>query len=131
MKKFKYFTTDGSTYKLLQRNAKSDRRYATEAESVLWECLRRNALGARFRRQHPVCGYIPDFVCLSRKLIIEVDGGYHDTPEQQADDQIRTEVFRRMGFEVLRFKNEEVNLDVKEVIQRIKKELIKIENYDE
>ena len=72
MKKFKYFTTDGSTYKLLQRNAKSNRRYATEAESVLWECLRRNALGARFRRQHPVCGYIPDFVCLSRKLIIEV-----------------------------------------------------------
>ena len=103
----------------------------TLSETILWESLRKELKGFRFHRQHAIGDYIADFVCLSKKLVIEVDGGYHDTPEQQADDQIRTEVFRRMGFEVLRFKNEEVNLDVKEVIQRIKKELIKIENYDE
>jgi len=103
----------------------------TLSETILWESLRKELKGFRFRRQHVIGDYIADFVCLSKKLVIEVDGGYYDTPEQQADDQIRTEVFRRMGFEVLRFKNEEVNLDVKEVIQRIKKELIKIENYDE
>ena len=78
--------------------------------------------------QHAIGDYIADFVCLSFKLIIEVDGGYHDTLEQQADDQVRSDYFRRKGFEVIRFKNEEVNLDVNTVIQKIKKKLINIEN---
>ena len=128
---YRHETASPDRYDLLKEFAKNNRREMTLSETILWESLRKELKGFRFRRQHAIGDYIADFVCLSKKLVIEVDGGYHDTPEQQADDQIRTEVFRRMGFEVLRFKNEEVNLDVKEVIQRIKKELIKIENYDE
>jgi very-short-patch-repair endonuclease len=128
---YRHETASPDRYDLLKEFAKNNRREMTLSETILWESLRKELKGFRFRRQHAIGDYIADFVCLSKKLVIEVDGGYHDTPEQQADDQIRTEVFRRMGFEVLRFKNEEVNLDVKEVIQKIKKELIKIENYDE
>ena len=128
---YRHETASPDRYDLLKEFAKNNRREMTLSETILWESLRKELKGFRFRRQHVIGDYIADFVCLSKKLVIEVDGGYHDTPEQQADDQIRTEVFRRMGFEVLRFKNEEVNLDVKEVIQRIKKKLIKIENYDE
>lgn len=130
MKKFKYFTTDGSTYKLLQRNAKSNRRYATEAESVLWECLRRNALGARFRRQHPVCGYIPDFVCLTRKLIIEVDGGYHNTQTQIILDKERDAFLQQNGYRILRFTNEEVLMDIDNVLGQIKNMMNKENNMD-
>ena len=90
MTKFGYETTDGSTYRLLLRNAKSNRRYATQAETVLWEYLRGERLGVRFRRQHPVYGYIPDFVCLKKRLVVEVDGGYHFIEDQQVSDEERT-----------------------------------------
>jgi len=77
MAKYRYETTDGIDYDLLLKNAKNNRKYPTEAESVLWEHLRKKALGTHFRRQHPIEGYIPDFVCLNKQLVIEVDGGYH------------------------------------------------------
>ena len=97
----------------------------TEAESLLWEALRNNIQGYKFRRQHPIADYIADFVCLSNKLIIEVDGGYHDTEEQKADDRLRTDILNKLGFRVIRFKNEEVTTNPKEVISLIKEELNK------
>ena len=69
--------------------------------------------------------YIADFVCLSEKLVIEVDGGYHEEPEQQYDDQIRTDYLQKRGYRVIRFKNEEVTSDIKYVINKIKDELNK------
>ena len=69
--------------------------------------------------------YIADFVCLSEKLVIEVDGGYHEEPEQQHDDQIRTDYLQKRGYRVIRFKNEEVTSDIKYVINKIKDELNK------
>ena len=69
--------------------------------------------------------YIADFVCLSDKLVVEVDGGYHDDADQQHDDQIRTDYLLEKGFRVIRFRNEEVNTDIKSVILRIKEELNK------
>ena len=85
----------------------------------------------RFRRQHPIGDYIADFVCLPIRLVIEVDGGYHNSPEQQTEDQWRTEFLESRGYRVLRINNEEVAADAKEVLRIIKCEIEKIENCDE
>ena len=121
MGRFWYETSDGSTYKLLLENAKMNRRYMTPAESALWECLRNKNLGVRFRRQHPVFNYIPDFVCLEKQLVVEVDGGYHFIGNQQVSDDERTQYLNQYGFEVIRFTNDEVLGNIDEVLDRIKK----------
>ena len=128
MGRFKYETTDGSTYKLLLKNAKNNRRYMTPAESALWECLRSKNLGVRFRRQHPVFGYIPDFVCLEKQLIIEVDGGYHFIGDQQVSDEERTRYLNQYGFEVIRFTNDEILNNIDGVINQIKDAIMSKEN---
>ena len=120
MTRFKYETTDGSTYKLLLKNAKNNRRYMTPAESALWECLRSKNLGVRFRRQHPIEGYIPDFVCLKKQLVIEVDGGYHFIEGQQISDDERTFYLNQRGFDVIRFTNDEILSNIDCVINQIK-----------
>ena len=129
---YKYETAAPDRYDLLKTFAKYNRREMTQSETILWKALRKELRAYRFRRQHPIGDYIADFVCLSRRLIVEVDGGYHDTCEQRDDDQIRTDYLNQMGFEVIRFKNEEVDFDVKAVISMIKEKLINIEViYDE
>jgi very-short-patch-repair endonuclease len=129
---YKYETASSDRYDLLKTFAKYNRREMTQSETILWKALRHELRAYRFRRQHPIGDYIADFVCLSRRLIVEVDGGYHDTCEQQDDDQMRTDYLNQMGFEVMRFKNEEVDFDVKAVISMIKEKIINIEEiYDE
>ncbi|MBQ1774126.1 MAG: DUF559 domain-containing protein, partial [Prevotella sp.] len=86
----RFETTDASTYHLLLEKARQMRNNPTEAESVLWGYLAGNRMGDHFRRQHPVFGYIPDFICINKKLIIEVDGGYHFEGEQPEMDAERT-----------------------------------------
>ena len=120
MGRYGYETTDASTYELLLRNAKNNRRYMTPAESVLWECLRGNQLGVQFRCQHPIYGYIPDFVCLRKRLVIEVDGAYHYLGDQPMNDEERTKYLNQYGFDVIRFTNEEVLNDTDNVIIKIK-----------
>ena len=123
MVRFKYETTDGSIYNLLLKNAKNNRRYMTPAESALWEGLRNKNLGVKFRRQHPVNAYIPDFVCLEKLLVVEVDGGYHFVGNQQVSDEERTRYLEQNGFEVIRFTNEEVLGDIDGVLEKIKEVL--------
>ncbi len=108
-----YETTDGATYNLLLEKAREMRNNPTEAEALMWNYLVGNKMGYHFRRQHPVMGYIPDFICLEKKLIIEIDGGYHLEGEQPEKDAERTAALSEEGHTVLRFKNEEVtgNLD--------------------
>ena len=129
MTKYGYETNDGSTYKLLLHNAKSNRRNMTAAEVVLWECLRGNSLGVRFRRQHPIADYIPDFVCLKKRLVIEVDGGYHFIGQQMVSDAERTSYLNQKGFDVLRFTNEEVLGNIDGVLNSIKSVIAKKEDY--
>ena len=84
---------------------------ATEAERVLWRCLRElKPGGSHFRRQVPIGPYVVDFACLRAKLIIEVDGGQH---AENARDELRDAWFRSKGYRVLRFWNNDVigNLD--------------------
>ena len=95
------------------------RKNPTEAESVLWGYLAGNRMGDHFRRQHPVFGYIPDFICINKKLIIEVDGGYHFEGEQPEMDAERTRYLNEIGYTVLRFTNEEVLHDIDNVLEEI------------
>jgi DNA ligase-associated DEXH box helicase len=95
----------------------------TEAEDTLWQQLRAKKLGYKFRRQHIVLGYIPDFVCIEKKLIIEVDGGYHNDVDQHEFDTGREEYLIENGYKVLRFTNEEVLGDLGRVVNKIREQL--------
>ena len=100
------------------------RRNETKAEKLLWEKLRNNQLeGLKFRRQHPVNIYIADFYCHKFKLIIELDGDYHDQEEQKQKDEVRTEVLRLNDLKIIRFKNEEVEQDINQVLTMIKNKI--------
>ena len=110
-------------YELLKNFAKENRREMTKSESMLWEALRNLNCGYHFRRQHPIGDYIADFICLKKKLVVEVDGDYHNDPMQQQNDQMRTDYLERKGYTVIRFKNEEIGNNLHEVIMRIKEQL--------
>ncbi|MCE4567094.1 DUF559 domain-containing protein [Maribellus sp. CM-23] len=90
----------------------------TSSEKLLWQQLRGKKLGVKFRRQHVIETFIPDFVALSIKLIVEVDGKIH--LKQKHRDKERTEFLEMMGYKVIRFTNEEVESDIDEVIRKIK-----------
>ena len=120
----KWFETSApDRYELLKNFAKKNRREMTESERVLWEELRKLNCGYHFRRQHPIGDYIADFACLKKKLVIEVDGDYHNEPLQQQNDQWRTEFMESKGYTVIRFNNEEISNNLQEVITRIKEQL--------
>ena len=94
----------------------------TEQEKILWNILRNSKFyGLKFRRQVPIGDYVADFVCELHNIIIELDGGQHNEPENIGKDNIRTEFLKSKGYKVLRFWNNEINenLDgVYEVIYR-------------
>jgi very-short-patch-repair endonuclease len=78
----------------------------TDAETVLWNRIRNRRIdGNKFVRQEPIIGYICDFVCREKRIVIEVDGGQHN---ESAADAIRDERLRAKGYEVLRFWNNDV-----------------------
>ena len=118
-KVFGAHTADSMQYDLLKKNAIENRKNPTEAESVLWDILKANKLGAHFRRQHIILDYIVDFICLDKGLIIELDGGYHNDPQQKEYDEARTTHLQRLGYTELRFKNEELLCDPESVIKKI------------
>ena len=102
-------------------NAKKLRDNATDSENILWEALRNKRLdGYKFRRQHPLAIYIADFYCHELKLVIEVDGGYHQTKEQLILDNRRTDDIEFQGLKLIRFTNEEVTFNLEEVLTKIK-----------
>ncbi len=87
--------------------ARNLRRNPTEAEKRLWNELRYWQMdGNKFRRQQPIGKYIVDFVCLEKKLVIEIDGGQH--ADQVAYDSERVRWLRNRGFSILRFWNNDV-----------------------
>jgi very-short-patch-repair endonuclease len=81
------------------------RRNTTHAERLLWDALRKDQLGWRFRRQHPIPPYVVDFACVEARLVIEADGGQHGRP---GDHNIRDNALRRDGWRVLRFWNNDI-----------------------
>ncbi|MBQ7461234.1 MAG: guanylate kinase [Bacteroidaceae bacterium] len=123
-----YETANCAAYDLLRQFSQDNRKNQTEAESILWNALRASQCGVRFRRQHIIGEYIADFVCLSRKLIIEVDGAYHNKAAQIVSDEQRTEDLKRLGFRVMRFQNEEIIANIDKIVDKIEKE-IKLEPF--
>ncbi len=98
-------------------HAKQHRKEPTEAEEKLWQEIRNEKLGFKFRR-HLIDKYIVDFVCLFKGLIIEVDGDIHEFTKEE--DAIRTLVLNQHGFTVIRFANNEVFNDLQNVLEKIK-----------
>ena len=101
--------------------AKQLRQAMTRAETLLWRYLKANRVdGFGFRRQVPIRNYIADFVCLSAKLIIELDGESHDFEERQKADRNRDAFFASEGFQLLRFTNEHVMSNLEGVVEAIR-----------
>jgi leucyl-tRNA synthetase len=116
-----YIKSNVEQWKYTIGNAKKNRKEPTEAENLIWQNVRdRKINNLKFRRQHPIAGFIPDFVCLEKSIIIEIDGGYHNEEEQIKFDKAREEWLKEYGFTMLRFTNEEVINNVSSVLQKIK-----------
>jgi very-short-patch-repair endonuclease len=96
------------------------RKIATAQEDLLWEKLRNRKLGYKFRRQHSVGGYILDFYCKEKRLLIEIDGDIHRKAEAKEYDEVRDKYFRELNFKVLRFRNDEIEKDMESILTRIK-----------
>ena len=119
---------DCAYYGLLKEFAHENRRNPTKEESILWAFLQHRQLGVRFRRQHIIGQFIVDFCCLSVKLVIEVDGGYHQLPGQQFSDEERAAWLQSQGFTVIRFTNDQILSDPDAVARAIQKEVEVLQN---
>ena len=117
-------TADKALYGLLKELAQKQKSNPTTAENILWNALRNKELeGFKFRRQHIIDRFIADFVCLSKKVIVEVDGNIHTIPEIQESDQQRTEILEELGYKVLRITNDQIYHDIEGVLEIILKNL--------
>ena len=114
----------GATPIIFER-AKDLRKNMTPSEKEVWELLRNKQInGYKFRRQHPILKYILDFYCHKIKLVIEIDGGIHNTKEQIKKDKLRSNHLEEYGLTILRFSNDEVKKNIDKVRHQI---IIKIE----
>ncbi len=95
--------------RILKSRRKKLRNHGTSAEAVLWNVLKKSQLhGRKFRRQHSIGRFIVDFYCPVERLIVEVDGPIHDHPVRAAYDARRTAYLERLGFRLIRIRNEDV-----------------------
>jgi very-short-patch-repair endonuclease len=98
------------------------RSHATRAEQILWGLLRRRQLlGLKFRRQHPLGPYIVDFFCAASGLVVELDGGQHFSDEGRRKDETRTAFLNRLGVRVMRFSNRELFEEGEAVLESIRR----------
>jgi len=112
-------TTSPEVWRKLNEYAKDNRKKDTEAEDMLWQQLRNHQLGYKVRRQHVIEEFIIDFAFLNEQVLIEVDGEYHNDEEQKQYDEIRTSFLNDLGYELIRFSNNEVEHQIEEVIAKI------------
>ncbi len=86
--------------------ARAMRKVLTPAEARLWAALKlMRSEELHFRRQVPMRGYYLDFACLDRLVIVEADGGSHDTDDRARKDKVRDAVLAREGYLTLRYDN--------------------------
>ena len=104
--------------------AQAERKKPTDAESLLWQLLRRRQLcGFKFRRQHQFGDYLADFFCNEAKLVVECDGPIHEANERWHHDQMRDAYMASQGLHVLRFTNEQVLNETERVLREIENSL--------
>ncbi|TMI87892.1 MAG: DUF559 domain-containing protein [Bacteroidetes bacterium] len=97
----------GASSFVFQR-AEELRNRMTQSEEILWKFIHINEWKLKFRRQHPIANWVVDFYCHPIKLVIEVDGGIHETEDVKKNDEEREKYLKKLGLSVLRFNNEEV-----------------------
>jgi len=118
-----YITANPHTYHLIKEIRDTLKQNPTKEEELLWIFLKNKKTGYHIRRQHIIDSYITDFVCLGKKLVIEIDGKIH--LRQKENDKLRTLRLNELGFEVIRFTNEEVNENPALVAWKVKENLDK------
>ena len=92
----------------------------TPQESKFWSIVRNHKFyGLEFRRQYPMGDYIVDFICREKKIIIELDGGQHNEPDNIEKDNIRTEFIESNGYKVIRFWNNDILSNIEGVYQKL------------
>lgn len=127
-----YRFADPHFYKLLHAYAKQHRAQPMPAEKALWNVLQTKQLeGYKFRRQHIIDRFITDFVCLKKRLIIEIDGSIHSLPDHQLSDKERTERLNALDFHVVRFTNEQVLQESEKTIKTILEKLKQLPDFNE
>jgi very-short-patch-repair endonuclease len=100
--------------------ARELRRELPPAEKFLWKALRGNKLGAHFRRQQIISGFIVDFYCQKASLVIELDGSIHELPEQLELEKEREQALIEIGLRIIRFENTDVTTNLPDVPRKIK-----------
>ena len=99
------------------------RKNSTPQEKILWQILRNhNFYGYEIRRQSLIGNYIVDFVCRKKKIIIEIDGGQHNEPENIEYDKKRTEYLEQKGYKIIRFWNNDINDNISGVYKKLQQE---------
>mgnify|MGYP001160646387 FL=1 len=113
-----YITANPKSYSLIKEIRDGLKKNPTNAENLLWKSLRNKKTGYKIRRQHVIDNFIADFVCLPKKVVIEIDGKIHQFRKEY--DDMRSSRFEELGYVVIRFTNEDVESDVDSVFLRIK-----------
>lgn len=106
------------------------RNKQTAAEKIFWEVVRnRKLFGLKFYRQYPIffdyigkeTFYIADFFCFEKKVVVEIDGKIHDYRKDH--DEMRTIIINMLGIKVLRFRNDEIEKNLKKVLKKLERKL--------
>jgi len=105
---------------LIFKKAEELRNRMTPAEELLWNYLKTNEWGYKFRRQHPIFMYVADFYCHQLKLIIEIGGSIHQIEDVKRNDATRENHLKNLGLKIIRFKNKEVLHNLENVLIQIK-----------
>ena len=113
-----FVTADLQNYKYVKDFRENLKKNPTDAEKLIWEFLRNKKTGHKIRRQHVIDNFIVDFVCLRKKVIVEIDGEIH--LQQQESDLLRTNTLNEKGYKVIRFANADVFANPVLVVERIK-----------
>ncbi|KAF0135324.1 MAG: DNA methylase [Candidatus Saganbacteria bacterium] len=102
--------------------ARTLRKEQTKAEKIVWELLRkRKFMDLKFRRQHVIEGFILDFYCHELKLAVEIDGGIHERRKDY--DEVRQEIIESEGIQIIRFTNNEIINNKRDVLNKIEKSI--------
>ncbi len=119
-------SNDPRLRQIAKQRGRDLRKHQTNAEAIFWEAVRdRKFQGLKFYRQHPLffdylgkeTFFIADFFCHERQLVVEIDGKIHDY--QKDHDEMRTFIINMLGIEVVRFRNEEIENNLEEVLAKI------------
>ena len=100
-------------------HARAQRKHPTKAELILWEKLKGNQTGYKYRRQHPLGNYVVDFYCHPLKHVIEVDGPIHGEPMNALEDESKDISLEEYGYVVSRFTNDQVLFHLDAVMEQI------------